>query len=93
MSARGGERRSGDRDTRSRQGFLFDRPPETDDGRAVTVAVETKLMTDKGLLVTNGVTEAWLPLSLIEEVADIEIPHPCQELTIPEWLAHERGLI
>ena len=80
--------------TRERQGFLFDRPPEDDEGRTVTVSVETKLMTDKGLLVSDGVTKMWLPLSLIEEAAgDIETPCPCLELTIPEWLAKERGLI
>ncbi|NQU60392.1 MAG: hypothetical protein HQ512_04620 [Rhodospirillales bacterium] len=82
---------------RNRQGFLFDTAPENraaNNTRTVTVSVETVHNTGKALLVNDGVRQVFIPWSLIEEPAgDIECPHVCQDITIPEWKAFDEELI
>lgn len=44
------------------------------------------------ILFYDGDKEVWLPKSQIEDI-DLEIAEPMAQVTIPEWLAMERGLI
>ena len=81
-----------------RQQSLFERVTGTGpirrSDRMIEVAVETKNETAMGVWVSACGPDAFIPFSMIEEdQADIEIPSPCQTLTIPEWLAKEKGLI
>lgn len=57
----------------------------------VEIAVEIKARTPKALLVSDGVTECWIPRSQISDYSgDEESP---ETIFISEWLAGEKGLI
>ena len=55
----------------------------------VDVTVTLKRETDKAVLVDHGGDECWLPKSLIE----IEQDGKAHIVTLPEWLAQEKGMI
>ena len=46
--------------------------------------------TDKAVLFNDGTRSVWLPRSQIEVAP---AGHDLVEVTLPEWLAHEQGLI
>jgi len=56
------------------------------------LAVIIKRFGDKAVLVTDTITEAWIPKSQIEDWDDDEhcIGEEC-EITVPEWLAIDKG--
>lgn len=60
-----------------------------------TVDIECEIVkiTPEAVLINDGDTEAWLPLQYAEtdELGFVE-GHKCV-ITIPEWLAQDRGLI
>jgi len=57
----------------------------------IEIAIEVKARTDKAFLVSDGVTECWLPRSQISDWSgDDESP---DSIFIPEWLAFDKGLI
>jgi hypothetical protein len=57
----------------------------------IEIAVETRNFTDRALLVFDGSAEVWIPRSLIEDYeGDGDTP---VSITIPAWLAEERGLV
>jgi hypothetical protein len=59
----------------------------------VDIEVEIRAETDKAVQIFDGETTVWLPRSQIE----IEKPraghHAPTIITLPEWLAQERGLM
>jgi hypothetical protein len=57
----------------------------------IDVIVIVKHTTERAVLVTDGTRQAWLPLSQVEVAANED--GRTHTLTLPEWLAHERGLI
>jgi len=61
------------------------------DRKTVEIFVEIKRRAQKAVLVSDGAVEVWLPLSLI----DIEPGNKYNQatITLPEWLAKEKGLI
>lgn len=52
----------------------------------VDIAVQVKHETEKAILVNDGTEDIWLPKSQCEM-------NPDGTVTMPEWLAHEKGLI
>ena len=58
------------------------------------ISCEIRRKTDKAVLIHDGIREAWIPKSQIEDhdQADTEIGETV-ELLLPEWLAKEKGLI
>jgi hypothetical protein len=63
----------------------------TADRKTVEIFVEIKRRAQKAVLVSDGAVEVWLPLSLI----DIEPGNKYNQatITLPEWLAKEKGMI
>lgn len=49
--------------------------------------------TEKAVLFDDGVTQVWLPRSQIEIEYPPDAPSGMATVTMPEWLAHEKGLI
>ena len=49
--------------------------------------------TDRAVLVNDGTREVWLAKSTITNPEEFPDPGESFELTIPEWLAGEKGLI
>lgn len=65
------------------------------DKNIVTVSVEFLHHTELAVLVKDGDSEIWLPKSQIEDEEDwdiLEREDPI-EVSIPEWLAWDKGLI
>lgn len=67
---------------------------------SVEIEVTIKTKTDKAILVNDGVRDAWIPLSQIDDWSgcdDFEdldtFPVLNVTLEIPEWLATEKGLV
>ncbi len=60
----------------------------------VEIACEIRRLTVKAVLIHDGAREAWIPLSQIhdQEPDGLKVGQHT-ELTIPEWLANEKGLI
>lgn len=56
----------------------------------VDIDVEIKHMTDKAVLVSDGDNDVWLPLSQTEVEDNVD---GTGVVTIPEWLAIEKGLL
>jgi len=56
----------------------------------IDVAVEVKHKTEKAVLVSDGDRDIWLPNSQIELDGDVENGFT---VTLPEWLAFDKGLI
>ena len=50
------------------------------------IAAELRHETDKAWLIFDGDKEVWLPKSQVENNGD-------GTFTMPEWLAHDKGLI
>jgi len=65
------------------RGYRRDEDVEID----VTVINETEF----AVLVNDGDIEAWVPKSEIKDYS--EVPHKDTTITIPEWLAIEKGFI
>lgn len=57
----------------------------------VDIACELRIERPKAVLIYDGKTEAWLPLSQIE--IDRHGPGNSATIAMPEWLAHDKGLI
>ncbi len=57
----------------------------------IEVAVHVKHKTDKAYLVTDGVTECWIPRAMIDD--ECEEKGEVTSIFIPEWLATEKGLV
>lgn len=56
----------------------------------IDIEVQVKAGTEKAILVSDGETEVWLPLSKIE----VEYkPGGKAIVTLPEWLAIEKELV
>jgi len=59
----------------------------------VEVAVTFKYINDRAVLVNDGDKDVWLPLSQVEyDFWDTE-PGEAIEITVPEWIAKDKGLI
>jgi hypothetical protein len=55
------------------------------------IEVEIRATTDRGVLVSDGVKEVWLPIGEIEtRPADKPGLHI---VNLPDWLAEDRGLV
>jgi len=61
------------------------------DRRTVEIYVEIKRRAARAVLVSDGVSEVWLPTSLID--IDPANKYNQASITMPEWLAKEKGLI
>lgn len=59
----------------------------------VTLPLEIKQETDSAMLVSDGDIEAWLPLSLAIAEPWTSPERRVVDVTMPEWLALDRGLI
>ncbi len=57
----------------------------------VTIAVQIQSRTDLALLVDNGRNVAWVP-RLHTQVTETDPANQLAEITIPTWLAIEKGL-
>ncbi len=57
----------------------------------IDISVEFTAQTSKAILVTDGTTEAWLPLSQVEFERDPG--GKTYTVSLPEWLAKDMGLI
>ena len=56
----------------------------------VDIIVEVKHETDKAILVDDGAKKVWLPKSQIEFESNGD---GTSTVTLPEWLARDKGLI
>jgi hypothetical protein len=56
------------------------------DSKLTDISAVIRHETPKAYLVFDGAKEVWLPKSMVEENDD-------GTFTMPEWLAHEKGLI
>lgn len=65
---------------------------DLDCDETVDVFVEILKETDKAILATNGGPKVWLPKSQIEGDAGYEPGEAC-EITMPVWLAEDKGLV
>jgi hypothetical protein len=61
--------------------------------KTIDVFVQIKAWRQKSVLVSDGAVEAWLPLSLItlEPGSLYRFKHAA--ITLPEWLARDKGLL
>lgn len=57
----------------------------------VTLTVQVQNRTDLALLVDNGRNVAWVPRQHIQ-VVEVDHVNQMAEITIPTWLAIEKGL-
>ncbi len=64
------------------------------DKNHVEIACQIKRLTDKAVLIHDGAREAWIPLSQVQDHGpdDLRVGKHI-DITIPEWLANEKGLI
>ena len=60
--------------------------------RKTEIDVEIAMETKDAFLVDNGDTEAWVPKSLIDNEGECTLNKELS-ITIPEWLAIEKGLV
>ncbi|MFA5408993.1 MAG: hypothetical protein WC343_09530 [Bacilli bacterium] len=65
----------------------------TADRKTVEIFVEIKRRAQKAVLVSDGAVEVWLPLSLIDIEPGSLYKFKRATITLPEWLAKEKGLI
>jgi len=56
----------------------------------VDISCTVKNLTERAVLIDDGTRQVWLPLALVE--VDHQ-PLKASTVTLPEWLAKERGLI
>lgn len=57
----------------------------------VEIACRVVYMTEKAVRIDDGKEIVWVPKSQIEEADDLD--EDTKSITIPEWLAQEKGLI
>jgi hypothetical protein len=57
--------------------------------RLIDMELEVRHVTERGVLVSDGEKEVWLPLSQVEINKETETT----VVTMPEWLAIEKELI
>jgi len=57
---------------------------------SVEFYAEIRRETEMAILAFDGANEIWLPKSLIEITP---VKHPDVEITLPEWLAIDKGII
>jgi hypothetical protein len=62
--------------------------------KQVEIYAEIKRRTAKAVLISDGETEAWLPLSMIEidTIPDTARDNQAR-IALPEWLAKDKGLM
>lgn len=61
--------------------------------REVEIEIVVKRSTDRAILVNHGVPkEEWVPISQISDYIGDSV-HTAESIFIPEWLAHEKGMI
>jgi hypothetical protein len=62
---------------------------------SVTLNVQVREHTALALLVSNGLTEAWVPISQIEGGVDMPTVFGTEPIAIviPTWLATDKGLL
>ena len=65
----------------------------TADRKTVEIFVEIKRRAARAVLVSDGDSEVWLPTSLIDIDTDTTNKYNQASITMPEWLAKEKGLI
>lgn len=58
----------------------------------IEIAVEVIHDTDAALLIFDGMNEAWIPRSLIEDY-DTNARGEISEITIPVWFAKQKELV
>lgn len=58
----------------------------------VDIEVEVRRETEKAVLVHNGVSECWLPKSQVE-IGERQPQSNIATVTLPEWLAIEKGMV
>lgn len=58
----------------------------------VEVSVQLRHTTERAVLIFDGAAEVWLPISQIE-VTPADPITGMTIITLPEWLAQEKGLI
>ena len=83
------------------QGTLFavTAPVAAESDATVVLRLQVILKTDKAFKVTDGRVRVMIPFTLINacgddiRAADIDCPHPVQDIPMPRWLARERGLM
>lgn len=61
--------------------------------RMVEIYVEIRGRAARAVLVSDGVSEVWLPTSLIDIDPARANKYSQTSITMPEWLAKEKGLI
>lgn len=66
-------------------------PADSQESRTVAIYAEILQTTDSAVLIRCGESELWLPLSQIPDF-NAERGDTNVEITIPEWLAEEKGL-
>ena len=63
----------------------------------IELYVEIRYKTDRAVLLSDGVVEGWIPLSQLNEDSYAEIEDgeigDGLEISIPEWLAKDKGFI
>ena len=61
----------------------------------IEIACEVRARTAKALLIFDGKTEVWIPLSQISDYTEERdfVGVKITSIFITEWLAHEKGLI
>ena len=73
-----------------------------ENNKTIEIAVEVRAWTDKAILVFDGDDEVWIPVSQVEECEDWCLmdwsgrhawSKKTETITIPEWLAEEKGLV
>lgn len=69
--------------------FSYDCESDSDD--EVTVDVTIRHQTDKAILAYDGKREVWVPKS---QIRDLKMGKAkTAQITIPEWLAKDKGLV
>ena len=63
-----------------------------DDDEAIALTVEVLAITPHALLVSDGGSKVWIPMSQIAENDNYEVDKMFV-ITIPEWLAIEKELV
>ena len=56
------------------------------------LTVEIVKKTDKAIFASDGIIQAWVPLSLVETDDEIEIGETIT-ISIPEWLGTDKGFV
>ena len=71
-------------------GGIYTRSWKTMDNKLIEFYAEIKRETDKAVLAFDGANDIWLPKSKIT-IKKLNVPDV--EITLPEWLAKQKGII